>query len=958
MQTKARFIVLAAALATSAFGVRSAAALTACTSAQIIAQDASCPSGTGPCTITKIFDVATGCVLDFGTRTVTLSGTGQLRIGSGAVRLLVGSLTMAPSSYIDGRGLGSSTPTNVGGMITIEATTFVNIQRSGLNNGRIDVSGNSNGGIAEIVAGTSITISGKVNADNLLIDGGGGTLRLNAGTDLTVLTGAVVSANGGTTGPNGGTLDLQAGGTADISPQISATGSDGGDIQIVTGGDIILRGGANVNGPGDAGSGGAIDLAAGLGVQILGQLLVRGTDSGTLSGGGDGGFVDILADFGDVVLANDIFAEGADPDGGGGEIAILARGNVTVQSTAILSVRANGADGDGGELALEGLNVTVSGKLDVSGGTGGGEADVTAQRNASIGALIDARGRDFGSVGGVVLLDVAQNVPGTLTITHTIDAGGGGCGDDLGCGTGGSIGLTGCDISVLSPGKLDARAPAGGQVMVGARKTFALTGTINSSRTNVTGAEGSVVIIHPIGSVPSFSPALVSPPATFQPLPLCTFNGQTNCLSPCPVCGNGVTEFPETCDQSGTPAGCDGCSIFCQTENCNDNLFCSTDSCAPQMGCNHVFTPGCVEPPPTATFTPGPPATNTVPGTPSLTPTVTRTATNTATPTNTGTPTRTPTPTQTATATGTPTATGTSTATPTPMGTPVSEHDTVVRPLLPLELNIRAGDTFAAKRLRVKVVNADILPAPGAGHLIRLTASDGNCPPGIIVGAPDFDKRTAGAQDTIFLSGGRQAVATVNVSALSAAFAPHNHRAPQRCRISFTADSTIVGNLDPAPSNNVFPLEISVTDANDPEQTATHETFVSSIRTTSVKLAKGKTAGSKRPAVGAGNGDLFDVAGHGIVVTAVDGNCPAGTVGVADFDGAAPGNQNAASVPAAGLKKGKLLVNATAAGFTARNLRSPARCIAMITGAGPAGDSDSSNNGAWLVIDVVDRNDF
>ena len=37
---------------------------------------------------------------------------------------------------------------------------------------------------------------------------------------------------------------------------------------------------------------------------------------------------------------------------------------------------------------------------------------------------------------------------------------------------------------------------------------------------------------------------------TIQSLPTCTAAGQTGCLVPCPGCGNGMVEFPETCDTS------------------------------------------------------------------------------------------------------------------------------------------------------------------------------------------------------------------------------------------------------------------------------------------------------------------------------------------------------------------------------------------------------------------------
>src|SRR5262249_37524091 len=77
---------------------------------------------------------------------------------------------------------------------------------------------------------------------------------------------------------------------------------------------------------------------------------------------------------------------------------------------------------------------------------------------------------------------------------------------------------------------------------------------------------------------------------TITAMATCTAPSQTNCLVPCPTCGNGVVEFPETCDTAGTPLSCDGCSVFCQIENpnCSDANVCTTDSCSPSLGCRHV----------------------------------------------------------------------------------------------------------------------------------------------------------------------------------------------------------------------------------------------------------------------------------------------------------------------------------------------------------------------------------
>jgi hypothetical protein len=274
----------------------------------------------------------------------------------------------------------------------------------------------------------------------------------------------------------------------------------------------------------------------------------------------------------------------------------------------------------------------------------------------------------------------------------------------------------------------------------------------------------------------------------------------------------------------------------------------------------------------------------------------------------------------------------------------------------PVEISIGLTDASASKRLRVKVVNADPINQPG--HIVRLVASDGTCPPGIIIGLPDFDRRTAGAQDSVFLAPGKQGVATVNVTALSISFTPFNNRAPQRCRINLTAQSMVVGNADPEPSNNALPLEVSVTDANDPQQTTMHESYLRSVKAATVKLARGRSSLVKRVPVAAGNGDLMDVAGHGVTVSLANGGCPLGTAGATDFDGGTAGAQSTASVPAGLERQGKSDVNVAAAAYHSRSLKSPVRCIAILTGSGPAGDTDASNNVTWLVVDVVDRNDL
>src|SRR5262249_11883431 len=138
-------VAMLGALAASAGLARDAHALTACTAAQVNSQDPGCPAGPGPCSITKLFDVATGCTLDFAARAVTVAASGTLRIRSGAVTVKAGSFTMNSGSLIDGKGVLVA-PGDHGGMITIQTTGDISILKAAAN-GVIDVTGNIAGGV-------------------------------------------------------------------------------------------------------------------------------------------------------------------------------------------------------------------------------------------------------------------------------------------------------------------------------------------------------------------------------------------------------------------------------------------------------------------------------------------------------------------------------------------------------------------------------------------------------------------------------------------------------------------------------------------------------------------------------------------------------------------------------------------------------------------------------------------
>lgn len=656
-------------------GAPTAFAYEACSAAQVISQEPNnnCPnSAVLPCNIRSTITLpaaAANCVFDFGTRAVAIgsasSGGGKLQFGSKIVSLKAGSLTIYPNGLLQGVGSGTTPPTDTGGMVTVETTGTVTTLSGGGLQGRIDVSGRTNGGVVTINAGDNVSVGAKIDAGQIpnAAQAGGGTIRINS------LKGIIVSADvdvaGGTQSVGGGEIDLNAGGQVQITGSLTITGADGGIANISAGTTAQVED-ISGNGQSDLGSGGTVTITAARDIQVTGLLSLQG--SGTIGlGGGCGGFLCVESSFGGIAFSGKVLAEGAIPDAGGGEIDLVARGDITIgtsvpMSTATISAKGIGIDGCGGGICIEtdgNINLQSAGRIDSSGGAGGGDATLIAGRNMTLDGVVDVTGRNVGSLGGTLIIEAGDETSGDLTMTNLVDANGGDCdpGPTYGCGEGGTADVSACNLTIASPnGELRARGSAGGALTLTARKQMTVAGKVNASRTASTELEGSVILKSVTGSSPNVT-GPVSPVASKQSLPPCDHPNQVGCLDPCPTCGNGIVEYPETCDTAGTPVNCDGCSTFCRLEvSCNDNLVCTTDSCDPVAGCLNLPIPGCIEPTATPTLTP------------TVTPTFTMTRTFTVT--NTPTATRTVTPTPTRTSTGTVTSTPTRTASPTVTNTP------------------------------------------------------------------------------------------------------------------------------------------------------------------------------------------------------------------------------------------------------------------------------------------------
>jgi ELWxxDGT repeat protein/cysteine-rich repeat protein len=289
----------------------------------------------------------------------------------------------------------------------------------------------------------------------------------------------------------------------------------------------------------------------------------------------------------------------------------------------------------------------------------------------------------------------------------------------------------------------------------------------------------------------------------------------------------------------------------------------------------------------------------------------------------------------------------------------LSPTDSVVLPVSPIKLTIPAGQSSATKSLKVKVVNADLLPAPALpGHTIRLTAVT-NCP-GATLTAADFDPATPGEQDSVLVPGGKNKKATLRLSVANTV-SPLNKKAPRRCAVTLTASNASGAADDPRPSNNTYTVAVDIFDKNDADQVASTETVIGNVKAAKVVVPDAASSAAKSVTVKVTNADIVPMTanpGHSITVTADNGTCPPGSVGVADFDNSTSGQQSSVLVKGGASKSGKLVLTVDAAAFTSGNAKSPHRCVAVLTASDAAPDADTSNDTASVTIDVYDHNDF
>ncbi|MGH7896302.1 MAG: DUF4215 domain-containing protein [Candidatus Binatia bacterium] len=518
--------------------------------AQATVADDLCAAVANPCVVNATIAITPGSMLDFSGRTLELGGQSTLDVGAGVLIIDAAAVRLLPGSKILGRGVAA------GGNITIRTTGAIDIQGSGPNKGKIDVSTDGDSGIIDLQAGGNVTIAGQLVAVGSAQYAGGGTIDILAGGSIVVAPSGDVVVTGGTQG-DGGEVFMSAGVGIDLQNVIEASGGDfgGGTIELTArGGDVIVRQQLNVPGGGFSGDGGIVSLTASGSVQLLAPI--DGHAAGdSEDGSGSGGDVDIRAQQA-ITITGTLSLTAAPPDGEGGSVTLDA--GTTITQNAPILVEGQGIDGCGGSVAMTaGGGITLH-RFTMNGGScGGGYAIIRTLGDLAVPQNINADGATFGPGGSVLL--AGRNV----SITNAVRA----VSSDAEAG---SIRVEGCNVTI-GPGAELRTIGIGGENTIVASGQASIQGDLLSSTGTIPGTNR--VLYRNPALPPVFAGATVSPAAVL------TVDAT---LPPCPaagaVCGDGALDPGEACDD-GNNVACDGCSASCRSEGCGNGRAECAEQC-------------------------------------------------------------------------------------------------------------------------------------------------------------------------------------------------------------------------------------------------------------------------------------------------------------------------------------------------------------------------------------------
>ena len=338
-----------------------------------------CPANADPCFVNAPHTVASGSVLDFGTRALELGANGRLDVGAGSTSIIAGQLLLGGGARLVGAG----------GVIGVTVSGAIMVD----GNARIDVSADRAGWIT--LTGANVRINGLVAARATTgLDGG--NIDVRAG-EATIGGTARLSVKGGDEG-FGGLVTLATDRALTMDGVIDASGGDGGGAIEIGAERVAASGTFDVSG-GPGGLGALLDVNA-AGPVVLGAI--QGAAPGAaLLGGGAGADVLVVA-AGSVELNGAISLSGGGVGGQGGLLSVSAGGDL-VQRGAVVAT-APGAEGFGGEVALRAAgNATLAG-IDVSAREKGGRITADAAQGLTVADRLVADALVVGAQAGAIAL--------------------------------------------------------------------------------------------------------------------------------------------------------------------------------------------------------------------------------------------------------------------------------------------------------------------------------------------------------------------------------------------------------------------------------------------------------------------------------------------------------------------------------------------------------------------------
>ncbi len=332
---------------------------------------------------------------------------------------------------------------------------------------RANSSDRSGGRILLRADNSGIESTGVVDASGTV----GGDIDIIA--DGAINIGGMVAANGETTAGSvdiiGSTVDLMPDATVSAAGELGGgainIGSDGTDPLLPTTSSIAMAPGSTVNVGATVGDAGAVKLTA------TGEVVVGGAIA-AVSRDGAGGTASIAGGNINITPTGSVDVSGVSA----GSVSAMAQSNLTSAG----QITANGTTGAGGMVDLTaGDNINILGGIQANSSEGlGGSVTASAQNvNVGLGANISANGES----GGSVALDASDqmNVDGTVSAIGN-------------SGSGGLVNLTGNEVSLGANAVVDVTgATDGGFANIGGGFQGNDPNLRNAQNTNV--AMGAVV---------------------------------------------------------------------------------------------------------------------------------------------------------------------------------------------------------------------------------------------------------------------------------------------------------------------------------------------------------------------------------------------------------------------------------------------------------------------------------